>query len=270
MIAPAELEREARRVLRKLTVARAHLTRLADGIFAVARNDATAHLSRVRVRAALTEAFAAQGWIAPDAPGRFVITDAGRLWLTRALGGESGFADQHRVLERRAVEDGQGIKQPVSVNVGESPLARLRYRGLVAPVQFEAGERLRRDFTLAQMTPRLGMDWSAPCVSGRRAGGAGENLSDTVIAAKQRFNRALAAVGPGLSDLLFDVCCHLTALESAETQRSWARRSGRVVLGIALDRLADHYGLAMRVSRAPMRSWQMETEAEAETLEVAL
>ena len=76
-----------------------------------------------------------------------------------------------------------------------------------------------------------------------------------VLAAKgpevQRFSRAMQAVGPDLADLLFDICCHLSTLEHAETRRSWSRRSGRVVLGIALDRLADHYGLRMT---APRRS----------------
>jgi hypothetical protein len=258
MNAPAEVEREARRVLRKLMVARTHLARLADGSFAVARNAATAHLSRVRVTGSLVQGFAAQGWIAPDGPGRFVITDSGSGWLTRALGGENKFADQHRLLEARTVTNAQGIKRLVSVNAGESPLARLHARGLVAAVQFEAGEKLRRDFTLAQMTPRLGVDWSAPGVSGRRGGGAGENLSDTVIAAKQRLNRAMAALGPDLGDLLFDVCCHLIALEVAEARRNWSRRSARVVLGIALDRLATHYGLGITARAAPIRGWQME------------
>lgn len=224
MIPPAEIEREARRVLRKLMV----------------------------------RAFAAQGWIAADGPGRFVITQTGQGWLTRSLVGENKFADQHRLLEPRTIEDAHGIKRLVSVNAGESPLARLHFRGLVAPVQFEAGEKLRRDFTLAQMTPRLGVDWSAPAVQGLRGGGAGENLSDTVIAAKQRVGRAMAAVGPDLGDLLFDVCCHLIALEVAEARRSWARRSARVVLGIALDRLAAHYGMTVKARTAGIRVWQME------------
>lgn len=258
MIPPAEIEREGRRVLRKLMVARAHLAALPDGGFAVARNAATAHLSRVKAKGEMVRAFAARGWIAPDGPGRFVITDTGGGWLTRTLGGEERFADQHRLLTSQHVEDGGGIKRLVSVNAGESPLARLHFRGLVAPVQFEAGEKLRRDFTLAQMTPRLGVDWSAPAVQGTRGGGLSENLSDTVIAAKQRLNRAMAAVGPDLSDLLFDVCCHLIALEVAEARRSWSRRSGRVVLGIALDRLAAHYGMTVKAHAAGIRGWQMD------------
>ena len=258
MIPPAEIEREARRVLRKLMVARAHLAVLPDGGFAVARNTATAHFSRVKAKAEMVRAFAARGWIAPDGPGRFVITDIGSGWLSRALGGETRFADQHRLLEPQVIKDDSGIKRLVSVNAGESPLARLHFRGLVAPMQFEAGEKLRRDFTLAQMTPRLGVDWSAPAVQGTRGGGTAENLSDTVIATKQRLNRAMAAVGPDLNDLLFDVCCHLIALEVAEARRNWSRRSGRVVLGIALDRLAAHYGMTVRAQGSGIKSWQME------------
>ena len=67
------------------------------------------------------------------------------------------------------------------------------------------------------------------------------------------------AVGPGLSDLLFDVCCHLRGLEDAERAKGWPGRSGRVVLAIALDRLADHYGLRVR-GTAKLRGWQMEEE----------
>jgi hypothetical protein len=125
-------------------------------------------------------------------------------------------------------------------------------------VQFAAGEKLRRDFTLGQLAPRMGVDLSRVVIGG---GGGQEHISDIALAARQRFNRALAAVGPGLSDLLFDVCCHLTALESAETRRGWAKRSGRVVLKIALDRLGAHYGLDVTAHRSGIRNWSAETQS---------
>jgi len=78
-----------------------------------------------------------------------------------------------------------------------------------------------------------------------------------VLAAKQRFARALSTVGPGLSDLLFEVCCHLTGLEAMESANGWPRRSGKVVLQIALDRLAAHYGLSLP-RRGRLRSWSAE------------
>jgi hypothetical protein len=140
------------------------------------------------------------------------------------------------------------------VNVGESPLGRLKARGLVDATHFAAGEKLRRDYTLAQLSPRMGVDLSAPVVSGGARGPQADSISDIAMAARQRLSRALAAAGPGLSDLAFDVCCDLVSLERAEARRGWAKRSARVVLGLALDRLADHYGLTVTLKRAPIRA----------------
>ncbi|HEY0106497.1 MAG TPA: DUF6456 domain-containing protein, partial [Rhizomicrobium sp.] len=156
-------------------------------------------------------------------------------------------------------KDAQGVERRVTVDDGESPLTRLRHRKLIDGTQFDAGEKLRRDFTLAQMMPRLGVDYEAPIVLGTRGQKRDEHFGDLVLAAKQRFTTAMRAVGPGLADLLFDVCCHWRGLEDAERANGWPGRSGRVVLAIALDRLAEHYGMRA-VRRARMRAWAMEGE----------
>ena len=140
----------------------------------------------------------------------------------------------------------------------KSPLARLQSRGLVDGVQFAAGEKLRRDYTLAQLTPRMGVDLSAPVVSGGGRGVGADTVSDIAVAARQRFSRAMVAAGPGLSDLAFEVCCDLASLERAEAQRGWTKRSGRVVLMLALDRLAMHYGMNITRKHAPIRAWHVE------------
>lgn len=259
-----ELNQEARRILRRLAAPRQALLARGEDLFAVARGPAGLKSSRVTVRADVVAAFAAQGWIAPDGPGRYLLAEAGAAFLARSQGGEDRFADQHRLMEVRTI----GIADParpdstvkVRINAGESPLARLKFRDLVDGIQFAAGEKLRRDFTLGQLTPRLGVDLTAPVMSG---GGATDSISDVALAARQRFNRALAAVGPGLSDLLFDVCCHLTALESAEARRGWSKRSGRVVLKLALDRLAAHYGLDKVAIAGGIRRWSAPMEDSA-------
>ena len=244
MIGQEQLKQEARRVLRKLAAPRQVLFAKGAG-FGLGRGAD----SRLTVTAQLVQAFAGEGWIMPDGPGRYVIAPAGRDFLARESG---GFAAQHRELQDQTVED-----RRVTVNTAESPLARLKARGLVDGVQFAAGEKLRRDFTLAQLTPRMGVNWEAPVVSGSRGAGA-DSISEIAMAARQRLNRALAAAGPGLADLLFDVCCHLMVLEMAEDTRGWAKRSGRVVLKIALDRLAAHYGMTVVRQRGKVRAWAAE------------
>lgn len=246
---PAEQEvlREARRVLRKLASPRTAL--FARGAaFVLGRSAISA--SRITVAGAMVAEFCRLGWVAPEGADRYVIAPAGHDFLKR---GADGFAAQHREMTT-VMADGDA---PVRVNAGESPLARLKHRGLIDGVQFAAGEKLRRDFTLAQLTPRLGVNWDAPVVSGGRGAG-GDSISDIAMAARQRFNKALGAAGPALSDLLFDVCCHLASLEQVEDARGWARRSARVVLKIALDRLAAHYGFDAVKSRGEIRSWSLE------------
>jgi hypothetical protein len=51
----------------------------------------------------------------------------------------------------------------------------------------------------------------------------------------------MEALGPGLSDIVFRICCFLEGLETAEKRLGWSARSGKVVLKIALERLAMHY-----------------------------
>jgi hypothetical protein len=79
-----------------------------------------------------------------------------------------------------------------------------------------------------------------------------------MVAARQRVHQALNAVEPEFSGLLLDVCCFLKRLEDVERERAWPVRSGKIVLQLALERLARHYGLAAETcgpSRARIRTW---------------
>lgn len=138
-----------------------------------------------------------------------------------------------------------------AVNANESPIAWLRRRKdkdgrpLISAAEFDAGERLRSDFTFGQMMPSITSRWS-PMAGGsgaRTAPGTGVELQDNVLAARERVRVALAAVGPELAGILIDVCCHLKGIEAAEHEQGWPLRSAKVVLQLALQRLARHYGL---------------------------
>lgn len=134
-------------------------------------------------------------------------------------------------------------RRSVTVNLAESPLSWLRARGYVDARQYEAGERLRADYETASLGPRVTMRWDAAREAGRR--GAPEAIDPTLaqIAAKRRFDAAVGAAGPGLADVLWRVVCAGEGLPAAEKALGWPARAGKLVLGLALDRVADHYGL---------------------------
>ncbi|HVF83087.1 MAG TPA: DUF6456 domain-containing protein [Sphingomicrobium sp.] len=132
----------------------------------------------------------------------------------------------------------------VSVNIVESPLGWLRSRGHLTQRQFDAGEQLRSDWEAAQLSPCVTMRWDpSPIGSGR--GGALQRLepAERQIRAKQRFEAAIAAAGSGLSDILWRVVCAGEGMREAETALGWPVRAGKLVLTLALDRVADHYRL---------------------------
>ncbi|MCT2559781.1 DUF6456 domain-containing protein [Tsuneonella sp. YG55] len=130
----------------------------------------------------------------------------------------------------------------VTVNLAESPLAWLHARGHLDARLFDAGERLRADYERAQLAPRVTMRWDP--VRGKSTGDTGLTPGERQIAAKARFDGALAAAGRGLEDVLWRVVCAGEALADAERALAWPARSGKLVLRLALDRVADFYRIA--------------------------
>jgi hypothetical protein len=150
-----------------------------------------------------------------------------------------GEREADRVGEREVQREGVARGgRSVTVNRAESPLSWLRSRGLIDARQFAAGERLRAACETASIAPSVTMRWTP-----RVDGGGQDALDPTVaqIAAKRRFDAAIAAAGPGLADILWRVVCAGEGLPAAERALSWPARAGRLVLTLALDRLATHY-----------------------------
>lgn len=208
-------------------------------------------VARARLAQSIADIAAARGLARWDGAGearRLRLTDEGRAHLRRlaAPAEANPFFAQHGALAPRVVEKGA---RPTLVNEGESPLAWLARRKdrdgrpFLAPEQIEAGERFRRDVTQAAILQRVTADWQA-AIGSARGGGAGANIADVAIDARRRLSLAFDAVGPELGGLLTDVCGYLKGLELVESERGWPQRSAKVVLKIALERLALHYGLA--------------------------
>lgn len=148
----------------------------------------------------------------------------------------------NRILGRRILAPADAVdRQVVTENQAESPLVWLHRRGRITDRQLAAGERLRADHHAAHLSSRVTMRWDMD-VPGRRgqAGGAGHAVLGSMDA-RARFDAAIDAVGKGLRDILWRVVCEGEGLECAEKGLGWPVRSGKLVLAMALDRLAEHY-----------------------------
>jgi len=136
----------------------------------------------------------------------------------------------------------QKAVRSVTVNLAESPLGWLKSRGHVTERQFAAGEQLRLDWERSGLPPRVTMVWDSPPPD-RNARGPAEMATATnaQVAARRRFDSAVKALGPGLRDIAWRVVCAGEGMRDAESALGWPARAGKLVLTMALDRLADHY-----------------------------
>ncbi len=175
-----------------------------------------------------------------------VLGDAGAAWCRRRDGGAS------RLLAERALpQDSEALTKPgparprsVTVNLAESPLGWIKARGLVSDRQFEAAERLRGDWTVAGLAPRVTMRWGAAPRSahaprrarcarpdagadrGRTADGGGARRGQQGVARQAVADR---------------LCRRGDGGRRARAGLASALRMGGFTP--ALDRLADFYGL---------------------------
>lgn len=130
-------------------------------------------------------------------------------------------------------------RRTVTINLTESPLVWLHARGHLSDRLLDAGEALRADYERAQLSPSVTMRWDPVRV--KSTGERGLAASERQIAARKRFDGAIKAAGRGLEDVLWRVVCAGEALPEAEKILGWPARSGKLVLRIALERVAEFY-----------------------------
>jgi hypothetical protein len=262
-----EFNREALRILRRLCETGSVLAVAEEMDKAVVVRDTgdTGATRTAVVDCKIAQALALKDWISCDNPGRisrYRISSAGRTALSRLVAeaenkarerSEFGMAEAPASFQSK-MAPGQGAAVPLNrpkrirYSAAESPLIALARRrdrdgkpfldeSLVA-----AGERLREDFELAQIGPQVAQNWDHFLTAGGRGSfkseaHGGRGSSD----ARDRVERALSDLGPGLSDVALRCCCYLEGLELAEKRMGWSARSGKIVLRIALQRLKRHY-----------------------------
>lgn len=188
-------------------------------------------------------------WVDCARPARiskYRITHAGRSHLGALAAKYEGGAEDGSLPQRASG------KRRSRFAVADSPVAALSRRRdrdgtpFLNDTLVAAAERLREDFELAHMGPRVAQDWSAFLSAGVETGASNTEarLESGPPAARARVAEALRYLGPGLGDVALRCCCHLEGLESAEKDMGWSARSGKIVLRIALQRLSVFYSEA--------------------------
>lgn len=203
----------------------------------------------------------------PESAALFRLTARGRDHVRRAL---SAGPSKVSVGSTSARPDRPARQSKPDINVRESPVGWLASRrdkngaAIISAEQLAAAERLRADFWFAGMSPRVTTNWAAAAMGGTAGSrNTSADMSDNMVAAATRVRHAVAAVGPELAAILIDVCCHLNGLEAMERKAGWPLRSAKVVLQLALTRLARHYGLlpqdtSSASTRQRVRHWGAE------------
>ncbi|MDP5335178.1 MAG: helix-turn-helix domain-containing protein [Paracoccaceae bacterium] len=268
-VAPSNetLRREGRRVLRRLAEPGAVLAVAAEMDKAVVvRDGVDGGTTRTAVvDRAIAQAMALKEWIVCDTPGRvsrYRITGTGRAALGTLLAeaenmarrgvneGAARFSGRDAADGAAGAPDDQtngGGRRRMRYCVNESPLLALARRRdksgqlFLSDELVTAGERLREDFELAQMGPKVAQNWDRFLTAGVQGGALATGAARGPEAARARISAALRDLGPGLGDVALRCCCYLEGLEQAERRMGWSARSGKIVLRIALQRLRRHY-----------------------------
>ena len=269
-----EFNREALRILRRLceTGSVLAVAEEMDKAVVVRDNGDSAATRTAVVENKIAQALALKDWISCDNPGRisrYRISTAGRTALSQLVAdaenrartrSEFGMAEAqtpfHPATSHRAATSKTERPRRIRYSAAESPLIALARRRdqdgkpFLDETLVRAGERLREDFELAQIGPQVAQNWDHFLTAGGRGTFRNDLSHDRGSSdAKDRVERALSDLGPGLSDVALRCCCYLEGLELAEKRMGWSARSGKIVLRIALQRLKRHYDMQAEKNR---------------------
>lgn len=128
----------------------------------------------------------------------------------------------------------------------------------LGPHHLAAAERFEQMVRRAQLAPRVTMSYDPTRLGGGGGHNGVESASQGAADARLRLSRLAALLPADCWGVLFDVCGHGKGLQLVETERRWPRRSAKLVLRIALDQLAAHFGLSPHATgsrRTDDRAW---------------
>lgn len=198
-------------------------------------------------------------WISKDVfqtwLGSGVITADGKGWSVvpsaqsrGQISADNPHGRAHRTMETQTLRGDDGFYRPAQVNLNTR--SALRVLGLrrdssgeafLTAQELAAGEKFANDYARANFGKAQTQDYAHAGADISRVNTA-ENAAITAIDSRAQVNAAIEYVGPGLSRAVIAICGQEIGLEQMEKNEGWTRRSGRTVLKLGLQRLAEFYG----------------------------
>lgn len=122
------------------------------------------------------------------------------------------------------------------------------------PHHVESAARIRSLFDRSRLQPRVTMHYG-PRIGGR---GTAADISDFAADARKRLELILCAMPHECRGVILDACCFDKGLQDIEEERSWPRRSAKLVLRIGLEESARAFGFSSQTEGpegAAMAAW---------------
>lgn len=119
-----------------------------------------------------------------------------------------------------------------------------RGEAFLAAHHAEAARRLALLFVRARLTQRVTMSYDLARIGGSRDGSRQGELADSAFHARRLLDGLAGKMPRDCWSILVDTCGFDKGLQEIEMERSWPRRSAKLVLRIGLDQLAAIMGLS--------------------------
>lgn len=163
-------------------------------------------------------------------------------------GGWSLSADIHvKHMSDETIYVPGGVQRRIRKREGGYILKRLakergsHYEAFLSPHEIQAGELFQRDYAAC-----FGYGVGRRSFVSLHVDQSRRNREELRTAAhideSQAFNKAKAVLGAGLEQAALVICGEGKSLDVLEREQNWSRGSGRMILKLALQRLAEYYG----------------------------
>ena len=157
--------------------------------------------------------------------------------LARSLADPTQLANREEIIVEARVTTPGGMVAAYGARV-QPTIERMLARGQITRRQHEAGARLYKTYLLGVCGAR---DHDASGCSAWSPAG----VPDAVLSSLTDYRRARESVGPRMWPCLFAVCIEDMSVDRFANERGKGadRKGWMAILRLALDTLADHYGI---------------------------